>query len=252
MSVYVKALVGATCSLACLLPFALHAQVAAPAQPAVIQTAPYIGLRVNLVPSTVVEAQATLSANQVVVAYQATPRAMATTTAPSLARSGSYPVTLPANYRLFEVGLSGVTGYCALRAPDQGVRRSQCFIDLNNDGKFDASYITNRGWQGQTLYWGQVASLASIPPLPYQAAPLEEAAAEPITYSFKRIRNQKAEFQIGLTARATDLPVRTCAIDGTTQCRLGNHMFVFEAARTSIKVVSVTPVLEPVDIVYDR
>jgi hypothetical protein len=252
MSVYVKALVGATCSFACLLPVTLHAQTVAPTQPAVIQTAPYIGLRVNLVPSTIVEAQTTLSPNQVVVAYQATPRGMATTTAPSLARSGSYPVTLPANYRLFEVGLSGVTGYCALRATDQGVRRSQCFIDLNNDGKFDASYITNRGWQGQTLYWGQVASLASIPPLPYQVAPTEDASAEPITYYFKRIRNQKAEFQIGLATRATDLPVRTCAIDGATPCTLGNHVFVFEAARTGVKVLSVTPASEPADIVYDR
>jgi hypothetical protein len=225
---------------------------ATPTSRAKVETAPFIGLRVNMVTKSVANPGTIVTPQQAIASYEVTPRATAITTAPSVARAGTYPPTLSVNSGLFEVSLDGTTGYCAIRAPDHGVRRSQCFVDLNNDNKFDASYISNRLWLGKSLYWGQIASLAAIPSLPYQTTAVVDIDSEPLTYFFKRIRNQKAEFQVGLGARNNGLPVKSCAIDGVTACRLGNHAFVLEAAQSGIRVISVSEVTTQTDITFDR
>jgi hypothetical protein len=193
-----------------------------------------------------------LAPNQSVVAYEVSPRTRVRLATPSPARAGAFPASLPKDAILFQVGLDGIDGYCSVRAPNHGERRSQCFIDINNDGKFDASYITNRAWHGQAIYWGQVASLASIPALSYTSDNQAPIATETMTFYFKRVRNGKAEFQIGLGPRNNGLPTISCPIDGTNVCRLGGHRLVLEAAGASVKVLSITAASDELDIVFDR
>ncbi len=56
----------------------------------------------------------------------------------TISRRRSYPRSVPAGTILFQVSLDNGFAYCAPLMPDQGVRRTQCFRDLNNDGTFDA------------------------------------------------------------------------------------------------------------------
>jgi hypothetical protein len=223
----------------------------APAASARIETAPYIALRLNMTNTLVPSEGAIIAPGQIVSTYNVSPRTRAKTLAASTSRIGTFPNILPANALLYQVGLEGIDGYCAVRSPGQGERQSQCFIDVNNDGKFDASYITNRAWHGQSLYWGQASKLASIPPLAFEPVTSGEPVGETFTYFFKRVRNQKAEFQISFGPRNNGLPVLSCALQGSP-CRLGGHVFVFEASGAGVKVISVTEASEEIDIVFDR
>jgi hypothetical protein len=224
----------------------------APAIPAAptnwISTAPFMKLKLNMATvSTAIEGDI-VSPGQPIVSYLVTPRSGVKTLAASAARISTYPPSVPANTILFEVGLNEGNGYCAPIQPDQGVRESQCFIDVNADNKFDATYIGNDTWKGKTIYWGQVAKLASIPPVAYETAAVTGIPSEPMSFYFKRVRNQMAEFQMSLGPRNNGVPVRKCAIDGVTTCRLGRHIFVFEAAGAGIKVKSSTMAGDQMDI----
>jgi hypothetical protein len=243
-----------------LSPALLGAQSPAPSVPATalpqssfqIQTAPYIALRLNMIPQMISDVGSIVAPNAPIVVYNVSPRSGVRTLSASVARIGTYPASVPANTALFEVGLEGLNGYCAPLTADQGVRQAQCFIDVNNDNKFDASYITNRAWQGTRLYWGQVARLASIPPVAYEASDVSTIAPEPLSFYFRRIRDKKAEFQMAFGPRNNGVPIKRCLADGVTPCRLGGHSFTFEASGPSLKIVSASAAGDQMDLVTDR
>ncbi len=215
-----------------------------------IQTAPFMNLQLNM--ATKAAVGEVVGVGQSVVQYDVTPRAGVRTLAASGARIGTFPPSVAAQTILFEVGLDDSKGYCAPMVEGQGVRQSQCFIDVNADNKFDASYITDDAWQGKTIYWGQVARLASIPPVPYENISILNIPAEPLSFYFKRNRQNMAEFQMGLGPRNNGVPVLKCGNDGVASCRLGRHIFVFKAEKSGLKVVSVNLAGDQIDIMTTR
>jgi hypothetical protein len=217
-----------------------------------IETAPFMNLQLNLETKFVAGAGNVLAQGQPLVRYDVTPRTGVRLLGATAARIGTYPPSVPAQTVLFEVGLGNGKGYCAPLTVEQGVRNSQCFIDINSDNKFDASYLTDDAWQGKTLYWGQVSRLASIPPIAYEPVDALNIPAEPMSFYFKRVRNNLAEFQMALGPRNNGVPARKCAMDGQAMCRMGRHNFVFQAQGTSVKVVSVSLASDQLDIITMR
>jgi hypothetical protein len=78
--------------------------------------------------------------------------------------------------------------YCAFHDPQQPKRQRQCYLDLQKNGVFVASYVTNTynapakaGMMGQWL-----GDLAGVPPVKYE--PADPAAAPVESYSFKFLR----------------------------------------------------------------
>jgi hypothetical protein len=204
-----------------------------------ISIAPYVTLKLNMTPEFTAEVGATIAPNQAVARYSVVARTGARTLAASAPRIGSYPTSIAAGTVLFEVGLEGERGFCAPFLPDHGVRESQCFIDVNEDGKFDASYSGLETWQGQRLFWGRLARMASMPAVPYEVASVENIAPEAMSIYLKRVRGNKGEFQISFGPRNNGVIPRRCLLDGTTTCRIGAHAFTFEKVGQSVRVTSV-------------
>ena len=203
-----------------------------------IEAAPYINLQLDLKTVRAAIAGDMLAPNQTIATYIATPRVGVRILVASGARIGTFPQSVPANTLLFEVGFGDAKGFCAPIVAGQGVRESQCFIDVNNDNKFDASYIGYETWKGQTLYWGQVAYLASIPPAPYEASDVSSMIGEPMSFFLRRVRNKAGEFQMALGPRNNGVPVVRCVLDAVTPCRLGRHIYTLEASGGGVKVLS--------------
>jgi hypothetical protein len=212
--------------------------VVPPPTASVIPTAPFMVLRLNLTTLSVASVGDVLAPGKALAAYNAAPRAGARILAATPARSGTFPASIPVGTTLFQVGLGDVDGYCAPLASDQGVRRSQCFIDVNADNKFDASYISIKAQQGQKLFSSQLASLAAIPPVAYEIGDVSGYQPEPVTFYFRRIRAQMAEFQLTFDGRPTGADAIKCALDGTSICRVGQHNFTLQGVGGSVKILS--------------
>jgi hypothetical protein len=229
-----------------------------PAATGRILVAPYIELRLNLGAQFNAATGDVIALRQDIVRYVATPKTGMILKAASAPRIRTYPQSIPENSVLFEVGLgdgrgqSDSVGYCALRLPEQGARETQCFIDVNSDGKFDATYLGYETWQGKNLFWGRLTYLASIPPVPYEPAGLGVFSPEPMSFSLKRIRNGVAAFEFSLGPPNNGVPTRNCKLDGVTPCRLGRHVFTLEGAGVGVKVTSVTDVNDGMDITTIR
>jgi hypothetical protein len=240
---------------------ALAQTVANSAPPAAtnwLMVAPFMELKLDLGAQFSAAAGDIIAPRQEIVRYAATPKAGVVLKAASAPRIRTFPQSIPENSILFEVGLSdGIgpsdsVGYCAQRVPEQGVRETQCFVDVNSDGKFDATYTGYETWQGKNLYWGRLANLASIPPVPYEPAGPGVFAPEPMSFSLKRVRNGIAAFELSLGPPNNAVPTRNCKLDRVTPCRLGRHVFTLEAAGAGVKVISVAEVNDGMDITTTR
>jgi hypothetical protein len=223
-----------------------------------LMVAPFMELRLDLDAQFNAAAGDIIAPRQQIVRYAATPKAGVILKAASAPRIRTFPQSIPENSILFEVGLSDgrgpsdSAGYCAQRVPEQGVRETQCFVDVNSDGKFDATYTGYETWQGKNLYWGRLANLASIPPVPYEPAGAGVFSPEPMSFSLKRVRNGVAAFEFSLGPPNNGVPPRSCKLDRVTPCRLGRHVFTLEAAGVGVKVISVTEVHDGMDITTVR
>jgi hypothetical protein len=154
----------------------------------------------------------------------------------TLSRRGSYPKSVPAGTILFQVQLDNGVGFCTPLLPDQGVRRTQCFRDLNNDGTFDAGYITDYIDRGQRIYGGRLQGLSPIPQTPYELTPGDLIPAEPADVVVRSISGNTVKFDYKLNG--VKLTEKECQIDGTKPCQLLSQTYLFEVQSGGIKIVA--------------
>jgi hypothetical protein len=154
----------------------------------------------------------------------------------TLSRRGSYPKSVPAGTILFQVQLDNGVAFCAPLLPDQGVRRTQCFRDLNNDGTFDAGYVTDYIDRGLRIYGGRLQGLAPIPQTPYDLTPGDLIASEPADVVVRSIFGNRVKFDYKLNG--VKLTEKECQIDGDKPCRLLSQTYLFEVQSGGIKIIA--------------
>jgi hypothetical protein len=224
----------------------VQAQVSQPkietTQRQVVLLSPYMEFAVTATSSTIPAIGSQLRPNQQVATFMIVPKTTATTTTASPRRPGAFPESLPAGTPMFQINVDNGVAYCAFWGPTQGLRETQCFRDLNNDGTFDAGYLTYDPLVGKSLFIGRIARLAGMPPVAYATQPNASVAPEPFSYRFVRVRDGIAEFkpQFGLDRRG--FRITKCNLRVNEPCSLGMHDFVFQETAGGLTVTSVTPV----------
>lgn len=152
----------------------------------------------------------------------------------TISRRGSYPRSVPAGTILFQVSLDNGFAYCAPLMPDQGVRRTQCFRDLNNDGTFDAGYITEYIYRGAQIYSGRLQGLSPIPQTPYELTPGDLVPAEQTQLVVSSILGNTVRF--GYRFNGVNLLEKECPINSDKPCRLLNQNYQFEAQAGGVRI----------------
>lgn len=155
----------------------------------------------------------------------------------TLARRGAYPQSVPAGTILFQVGLDNGVAYCAPMQPDQGVRRTQCFRDLNNDGLFDAAYVTEEVVRGRHIYGGRLQGLAPMPPTPYELAPGDLVPSEPIDVYVRSTFLNTVYFDYRLNGRLVSDD--ECELKEDKICRLFGVTYRLEIEPDGVRVLEV-------------
>ena len=152
----------------------------------------------------------------------------------TLARRPAYPRSVPAGTILFQVNLDNGVAFCAPLWPDQGVRRSQCFRDLNNDGVFDAGYITDYISRGKNIYGGRLQGLSPMPQTPYELTSGNLIEPEPAELVVSSILGNTIRFDYKLNG--VKLTEKECAINSDQPCRLLNQDYRFEAHAGGVRI----------------
>jgi hypothetical protein len=153
----------------------------------------------------------------------------------TISRRGTYPKSVPAGTILFQVQLDNGVGFCVPLLPDQGVRRTQCFRDLNNDGTFDAGYITDHIDRGLRLYGGRLQGLAPIPQTPYELTPGDLIPPEPADVVVRSVFANMVKFDY--TLNGVKLTGKECLIASDQPCRLLNRTYLLEEQSGGIKII---------------
>lgn len=152
----------------------------------------------------------------------------------TLARRPAYPRSVPTGTVLFQVNLDNGVAFCAPLLPDQGVRRSQCFRDLNQDGFFDAGYITDYINRGKNIYGGRLQGLSPMPQTPYELTSGDLIEPEPAELVVSSILGNTIRFDYKLNG--VKLTEKECAITSDKPCRLLNQDYLFEAHSGGVKI----------------
>lgn len=154
----------------------------------------------------------------------------------TIPRRGSYPKSVPAGTVLFEVQLDNGVGYCTPLLPDQGLRRAQCFRDINKDGTFDAGYITDYIDRGLRIYGARLQGLSPIPQTPYEVTPGDLIPSEPADVVLKSIFGNTIKFDYKLNGiRLTD---EECKLNSEEPCELLSHAYFFELKDGGLKILA--------------
>ena len=154
----------------------------------------------------------------------------------TLSRRGSYPKSVPAGTILFQVQLDNGVGFCTPLLPDQGVRRTQCFRDLNNDGTFDAGYITDYIDRGLRIYGGRLQGLSPIPQTPYELAPGDLIPSEPADVVLRNVFGNTITFDYKLNG--VKLTEKACKLNSKEPCMILNQAYFFEQQANGLKIVA--------------
>ena len=178
--------------------------------------------------------------------YNVQPAEAIRTKTASTPRRDAFPAIVPADAILFKVQMDSGPGYCLPLQADQGVRRSQCFRDLNDDATLDAAYLTYRIKRGQSLYSGRLAGLSAMPGIGYDRVEAIGLAPEPLTYVLRKTQPNKVELSLNLG----DQPFGslTCPVNTDQPCRLGNHLVRFGLDANGLTFIQSEPTDEPLSL----
>ncbi|MCE2889562.1 MAG: hypothetical protein ACK5XZ_10610 [Hyphomonadaceae bacterium] len=154
----------------------------------------------------------------------------------TIPRRGSYPQSVPAGTILFEVQLDNGVGYCTPVLPDQGLRRAQCFRDINKDGTFDAGYITESIDRGLRIYSARLQGLSPIPQTPYEVTPGDLIPSEPADVVLKIISGNKIKFDYKLNG--IRLTGEECELNSEKPCKLMNQAYFFELKDGGLRILA--------------
>lgn len=152
----------------------------------------------------------------------------------TISRRGSYPKSVPAGTILFQVSLDNGFAYCAPMMPDQGVRKSQCFRDLNDDGTFDAGYITEDIARGVHIYGGRLQGLSPIPQTPYELTPGNLVPSEETRLVVSSILGNTIRFDYRFNG--VKLTEKECPIKSDKPCRILSQDYLFEAQAGGVHI----------------
>jgi nitrogen regulatory protein PII-like uncharacterized protein len=136
------------------------------------------------------------------------------------------------------------TVYCAFNRPDNPVRQRQCYLDLQGNGVFVASYVTNTfnrpADAGMTGHW--LGDLAGVPPVKYEAADAKDAPTETYRIRFIRWRGDRIVVNDFLGEESPREPI-TCQIGEDKPCSLRDAAIATfrRVGQTGIELVSFKP-----------
>jgi hypothetical protein len=219
------------------------AEAPAPAAPRqTVLLSPFMEYQVTAREPNIPAAGTVFRPNQQVASFMIAPKVTAILKTATLRRPRAFPESLPAGTALFQVQVDNGFAYCAFWGPTQGVRQTQCFRDINNDGSFDASYITYSPLVGTSLYVGRIAGLAAMPPVAYEVQAEASGTPEPFSYRFLRVREGVAEFKPQFGADKRGFKIIKCNLRDGTPCGLGAADYVFQENAGGLTLTSVTPV----------
>jgi hypothetical protein len=230
------------CSIALLNAGAVKAQITpnpqGPSARQVLLLSPYMEYSVKSTLPIFPSSGTIIQPDQQLISFAITPSVTIVTKTASLRRPRAFPESLPAGTPMFQVGVDNGFAYCAFWGAQQGLRETQCFRDINNDGTFDASYLTYNPLIGTTLYVGRIARLASMPPIAYEQQPVE-TVQEDFTFRFLRIKGGFAEFKPQFGTKRRGFRIVGCDLSSQSGCVLGGHKFFFSQSGTALTISSV-------------
>jgi hypothetical protein len=207
-----------------------------------IQIAPFMSYEVVATSPNIPAVGTVIRPNTTVSTYMIAPKTVAVLKTATLRRPRAFPESLPQATQLFQVQVDNGLAYCAFWVPAQGVRNTQCLRDINNDGTFDASYMTYSPLVGTALYIGRMAGLAPMPAVAYDIQPTATFMPEPFSFRFVRVREGFAEFKPQFGANKRGFALVKCNLANATPCALGTNDYVFQEAAGNLTVTSVTAV----------
>ncbi|GBF57606.1 hypothetical protein PbB2_01274 [Candidatus Phycosocius bacilliformis] len=157
----------------------------------------------------------------------------------TIPRRGSYPQSVPTGTVLFQVQVDNGVAFCTPMQPDQGVRRAQCFRDLNDDGNFDAGYVTEDVRLGRTIYGGRLQGLAPIPPTPYELGPGDLMPAEPLDVVLRNSFANTVYFDYRL--KGAKVASGQCTLGDDKVCEVFGTRYVVSIETGGVRVVNSLP-----------
>lgn len=152
----------------------------------------------------------------------------------TIPRPGAFPKSVPAGTILFQVSLDNGVGFCTPLMPNQGVRQTQCFRDLNNDGTFDAGYVTGPVDRAVNFYGAELRGLAPIPATPYELAEGDLIPREETELVVSSILNNTIRFDYRFNG--VKLTEKECDIFSDKPCRILNQDLLFERAAGGVRI----------------
>ncbi len=152
----------------------------------------------------------------------------------TLPRPGAYPQSVPAGTTLFQVSLDNGVGFCAPLLPNQGVRQTQCFRDLNDDGTFDAGYVTGTVDRAAHIYSARLRGLSPIPQTPYELTEGTLIPSEETELVVGSISGNIIRFDYRFNG--VKLTETECEIQSDTPCRILNQEFLFEPLKGGVRI----------------
>lgn len=152
----------------------------------------------------------------------------------TIPRRGAFPQSVPAGTTLFQVSLDNGVAFCTPLQPNQGVRQTQCFRDLNNDGTFDAGYLTGPVERGVHIYGAELRGLAPIPQTPYELTEGALIPREETELVVSSILGNTIRFDYRFNG--AKLTEKECDIKSDKPCRILNQDFLFEPHQGGVRI----------------
>lgn len=103
---------------------------------------------------------------------------------------------VPAGTLLFGMRLASGDAYCAPIDPEAANGRVQCFRDLDDDGTFDAGYLTGSRQAGSRYTPGIVRAIMSVPKYRYEKASYRDAEAIELPIVFRGMDDGVPTFRV--------------------------------------------------------
>lgn len=134
-------------------------------------------------------------------------------------RAPGKTAAVPAGTLLFAYELSTGKAFCPMVDYKAPVPKVQCFRDLDNDGRFDAGYVTSVDGLKSQVTAGYVHSLAPMRKLAYQPADARDAQPIEGSFVYKGVRKGQHVFQARIQRETLDSLI-ACQPVSETSCAI--------------------------------
>jgi hypothetical protein len=131
---------------------------------------------------------------------------------------------VPADTLLFGYQLSTGMAYCPPLNPEKSTKRVQCFRDLDNDGKFDAGYVSD-GHDADTRYFSSfLHAITGVPKYRYEQVSGAMMTAAPASIIFVGMQDGAPRFRVRIENENLE-DIETCEVSEPGVCTaMGVHL----------------------------